>query len=122
MSISAVALAVGIQIAGCPPVIEDTQSVIPVSGWSISVYKHSRPLKYVTLYVGEPAKRRSLMPAPGRKRGTQTWGFGKTDTWVECEYTGSAATLTRNLGVVKSCDFTPHQGGLTEPAKLVCEK
>ncbi|WP_408953895.1 STY0301 family protein [Lysobacter sp. Hz 25] len=110
------------QITACPPVIEDTQSVKPVSGWTVSVYKHSRPLKGVMLYVGEPSKRRSVMPVPGKKKGTQTWGFGKTDTWVECEYTGSAATLTRNLGAVRSCDFTPQQGGTSNPASLVCEK
>lgn len=122
MSISAVALAVGLQIAGCPPLIEDTQTIQPVSGWSVTVKKHSRRLDRVMLYTGEPSKRRSVMPVPGKVKGTQTWGFRDVDIWVECEYRHSAAVLTRNLGPVTSCDFTPRRGGTSDPAKLVCEK
>ena len=56
MSISAVALAVGMQIAGCPPVIEDVQSIQPVPGWSVSVRKYPRRLDRVMLYTEEPSK------------------------------------------------------------------
>ncbi|WP_425478863.1 STY0301 family protein [Lysobacter antibioticus] len=122
MSIYTVVLAAGMQITACPPVIEDVQSIQPVPGWSVSVRKYPRRLDRVMLYTEEPSKRRSVMPVPGKVKGTQTWSFRDMDIWVECEYRDSAAVLTRNLGPVTSCDFTRHQGGLTPPAKLVCEK
>jgi len=121
MSILAVTMAVGMQMTGCPPLIEDTQNVQPVSGWSVSVKNQSRRLERVMLYIGEPSKRRSVMPVPGKTKGSQNWSFKGVDIWVECEYDHSAAVLTRNLGRITSCDFVPRQGGTSDPAKLVCE-
>ena len=114
-------VAVGIQIAGCPSTIQDAQTVAVDKTWTVRVPNRPRLLEQVTIYSGEPSRRRSLQPVPG-KNGSSVWGFAGENIWVECMYMGSSAILSKNLGLVKSCIYFPAESGTSAPAKLTCER
>ncbi|WP_430540593.1 STY0301 family protein [Pseudoxanthomonas sacheonensis] len=121
MVMYALLLATGIQVSGCPATIQDTQVVAVSTGWDVRIEKRPRLLERVTVYSGEPSRRRSLQPVPG-KNGSSIWGFAGENIWIECRYSDSAAVLIKNLGVVKSCSFEPAEGGTSNPARVTCEK
>lgn len=114
-------LASGAQINGCPSAIRDTQTVIADKSWSVFVRPGERVLDGATVYSGNPSKRRSLKPVP-KGDGAVRWAFAGEDIWVECRYMGSSAVLKKNLGPLKSCIYTPSEGGTDDPASLLCEK
>jgi hypothetical protein len=114
-------LAAGMQIAGCPPTIKDTQTVAVDRTWAVRVSNRPRLLERVMLYSGEPSRRRSLQPVPGKNRSS-AWSFAGENIWVECMYLGSSAILSKNLGSLKSCVYLPAEDGTSDPAKLTCEK
>ena len=85
MSISVLVLISGIEISGCPAAIQDTQVVAISTGWDVRIEKRPRLLERVTVYSGEPSRRRSLQPVPG-KNGSRIWGFAGENIWIECRY------------------------------------
>ena len=109
------------QLVACPATIRDSQDVAYVAGWSIVVPKSDRKLSRASVYVGKPKDRMVLQPIPG-KNGRKVWELGPADTWIECSYEGSAAILTKNLGSVTSCVFTPQKGGTSTPASITCKR
>lgn len=113
-------LAAGMQIVGCPPMIQDMQTVSVDKAWAVRVPNRPRLLERVMLYSGEPSRRRSLQPVPGKNRSS-VWGFAGENIWVECMYMGSSAILSKNIGSVKSCVYRPAEDGTTDPANLTCE-
>lgn len=121
MTISALIATVATSMPGCPATIQDTQVVAINTGWVVQIEKRPRLLERVTVYSGEPSRRRALQPVPGRN-GSSIWGFAGENIWIECRYSDSAAVLIKNLGAVKSCSFEPAEGGTSNPARVTCEK
>lgn len=54
-------LAASVQIAGCPETIRDTQSAVADKTWSVRIENRARNLERVTIYSGNPSRRRSLL-------------------------------------------------------------
>lgn len=114
-------LAAGVQITGCPETIKDTQSAVADKAWNVRIENRERNLERVTVYSGNPSRRRSLLGEFIGKKGMR-WTFNGTDVWVECRYSGSSAVLTGHLGEVRSCVFEPPESGTPRPARLMCNK
>lgn len=109
------------QIHGCPATIRDTQAVVAEKSWSVLIAPGARTLDGAMLFSGNPSKRRSLQPVP-KGQGIMRWSFAGEEIWVECTYSGSSAILTKNLGRLASCVYTPGEAGTADASSLVCEK
>jgi hypothetical protein len=118
MSVFGTLLIAGSALTACPSMISDTQSVTKVSGWDVAVKDTKRKLEYMTVYSGHPSLRRSLKPKPQGR--AYVWLPSGEEIWVECFYRHSAATLTRSVGSVKSCQLTNPAPLTSDPSTAVC--
>ena len=103
----------------CPLSIRDSQSVEVVEGWDIGIAGSERALDYVEIYKGHPERRESLRPQE-EQGGSFVWKLGQGETWVVCRYHNSAATLSKNIGVVESCRFSKSMSEMGQVAKAEC--
>lgn len=87
---------------GCPKTIQvKEQLTAPVPGWVAASDGMPHQLAGLTFYDGKPEEKASLAPdgqTTQRNETISTWKFDKTrPTWVECHYSGTSVTLTREL-------------------------
>lgn len=95
----------------CPAKLTVAQTVTAAAtdGWSHIDTNEEHPFIGVSFSAGPPDRQHILAPAKeikGKGTTTSVWEFPKSNVryWVACQYSGTSATVARELGVnVSQC-------------------